>query len=507
MNTEARGLVTHRRRKRHRPPVDRYVLEHVRAAVAAPLVIVLAVLGAALIAWSTVQVPTGHLLAAVACGLVAAVVVGVQRARAVAVAVERVREEGLRKVTEAVAAVGKSVLWTAEELCRGGTPAMPGSAPLQERAGPANEAVALLDEVQVQAVAALVRVHDESQSAVLVSMLHQLSRREHALIDRALKLLDELQDLTEDPDLLDSLYKLDHLVTRMRRWVESKAVLAGESLRSAWQPVSVTEVLRGAVQEVLHYSRVSTAAGTVGVELGLPRHVGPDLTHLLAELVDNATQFSNPVSKVRVRARQVATGLVVEVEDEVAIPMRAAQREQLNLLLADPGQVDVSAQVREGRIGLLTAAKIGRRHGISVRLMESPTGGTTAQVVVPAKLLVQMTAPEDSSGPAAALAPPPAAPSSRSSVLVGATPSTPPAGAPPAPADAGTAPAAGAPPLPRRVLEHLDVPEPTRPAAPVTGPRYDLAGAFRGGINAARGQDGHAPTDGPEAPKPPAAQP
>ncbi|WP_406438972.1 ATP-binding protein [Streptomyces sp. NBC_01613] len=473
--------------------MDRYVLEQVRAAVAAPLVIALAVLGAAVVVWTTVQVPTGPLLAAVACGLVVAAVVGVLRASAAATAVEHAHEARVRRVIEAAAAVEKAVVWTAEELCRGGRPTVPESLPPFEEVGsPADEAVALLSEVQVQVVAALIRVRDESQSAVLLSMLHQFSKREHALVDRALEKLDLLQELTDDADQLNALFKLDHLVTRMRRWVESKAVLAGESLRSAPEPVSVMHVLRGAVQEILHYSRVTVAAGTVGAELGLPRHVGPDLTHLLAELVENATQFSDPATKVQVRAHRVARGLAVEVEDRVAIPMRPEDRERWNRLLAAPDQIDVSAEVSAGRLGLLTAARIARRHGISVELSENPTGGTTALVVVPNRLLVSLTAVAAAHPQAPAM--PPAAPPAQAAVMRSGIAQPAPVARRTAATAAGTGrQAAGAPALPQRVVsEQPDMPEPSRPKPPATRPRYDLAGAFQSGFDAARTQDGTA---------------
>ncbi|WP_432034061.1 ATP-binding protein [Streptomyces antibioticus] len=470
--------------------MDRFVVEQVRAAVATPLVIVLSALGGAVIVWRTVTVPTAWLLASLAAGLVVAAVVGAVRAQGAARTVEKTQATQLQRVIEAAAALDKLVVWSAEELVRGGKVALPESLPPFEEAGPADDAVAQLAELQVQAVAALIRVRDESQSAVLLSMLNQFAKREHALVSRALEKLDLLQEGTEDPDLLEVIFKLDHLVTGLRRWVESKAVVAGESLRSAREPVSVMQVLRGANQEILHYARVTVAAGTVGAELGLPRHVGPDLTHLLAELVENATKFSDPATKVQVRAHEVAKGLAIEIEDRVAIPMRPEDRARWNRLLADPDQVDVSALVRAGRIGLLTAATIARRHGMAVQLAENPTGGTTALVVVPGKLLVSLTPP-------AAPPSPPAQPPMRAA----AQPHPRPVQPAPAPHPPTSTPVAGtadtAPPLPQRVVsERTETPAPTRPKPAATRPRYDMAGAFRTGIGASRAQE-----------SPPAAEP
>ncbi|MFJ9893578.1 ATP-binding protein [Streptomyces sp. NPDC091280] len=480
--------VTHRRR-RHRQASTDHIRGHVQAAVAAPLVIVLAVLGGAVVAWRTVQMPTGQLLAAVTCGVAVAAGVGAVRAGAAASAVKRTQEAHVQRVIDAAAALEKAVGWAADELCRGGRPSVPESVPPPAGSEWADEAVTRLDEVQSQAISALLRVHDQSQASVLLVTLHQFSRREHALVDRALEKLDHLQDLTEDPDQLDGIFALDHLVTRLRRWIESKAILAGESLRSAREPVSVKEVLRGAVQEVQHYSRVSVAAGAVGTELKLPRHVGPDLTHLLAELVENATQMSAPDTKVQMRASKVAKGLAVEIEDRAAIAMRPEDRARWNRLLADPDQVDMSAEINAGQLGLRTAALIARRHGISVLLSENPTGGTTALVVVPAHLLVSVPVSPRSAARTPLPATGPSSPSRHTTA--GSVPTRPgPAqhhGASPV-AEGGQA--ASAPPLPRRVAkEQPEIPAPSRPQLPAVAARRDLAGAFRSGFGAGRTAD------------------
>lgn len=127
-----------------------------------------------------------------------------------------------------------------------------------------------LSALQVQAVASLIRVHDESQSVVLLEVLRRLATREHALVGKALEALTQLEMLTDDPELLAKIFEIDHLVTRMRRQVESTAVLGGQSLRSVRQPVPVTTALRGAISEVVQYPRVVVAAGSVGASWGFP---------------------------------------------------------------------------------------------------------------------------------------------------------------------------------------------------------------------------------------------
>jgi hypothetical protein len=321
-------------------------------------------------------------------------------------------------------------------------------------------------------------------------MLRRLARREHVLVERALSALTDLESLTDDPDLLARIYELDHLVTRVRRQVENTAVLGGQSLRGVRRPVTVMTVLRGAASEVVQYPRVAVVAESVGTELGLPGHVGPDLTHLLAELIENGCQFSDPTTRVTVRARRVVNGLLVEVED-MAVAIRPATRDQLNAMLRSPDEVDVSAQVRAGQIGLLTASKIAQVHEISVRLTENPTGGTTAQVVVPARQLVVLPPPEAPSAEQLV----PAVQPPRPHASMAERYQSPQAAPPPRSAVLPMSDSAPAPPLlPQRAPVRMPSQAPReRPAAPTAPARTDLAAAFRSGMHS--GQDAGAGSD------------
>ncbi|WP_031103927.1 sensor histidine kinase [Streptomyces sp. NRRL S-146] len=490
---------------RRRPPrIDALALHHVRRAVALPLLLLAALLGAAFTVWSTSAIGSGWLLLGLVCGLAGIALVADRGARTAAgtaqAVVEEARAAALTAVTGAAAAVEKSVQWSADELCRGGRPPLPDMQTPQP-ASPNAEIGKALSALQVQAIASLIRVHDESQSVVLLEVLRRLAMREHALVGKALQALSQLEMLTDDPELLAKIFEIDHLVTRMRRQVESTAVLGGQSLRSVRRPVPVATALRGAVSEVVQYPRVAVAAGSVGAELGLPGHVGPDLTHLLAELIENACECSDPATKVTVRAQRVANGLAIEVEDR-AIPMHPQTRAQMNRLLKAPDEVDVSGQVRAGQLGLLVAAKIAQSHGLSVLLQENVTGGTTALVVIPARLLVALPAVEDagallkearpSTSPARQVAAPPTIPTAGPVTRSGTS------GAPGA-TEAGHS--ADAPALPtRRRRVGSSRPPREREKVPVTGATPGLAAAFRNGIQAG-GRAGSPPASA-EQPKP-----
>ncbi|QKW04285.1 sensor histidine kinase KdpD [Streptomyces sp. NA02536] len=497
----ARSAATGHRRRR--PPINAFTLHRVHRAVALPLVLLAALLGAAFTLWSVSAVGPGWLLAGLICGLAGVATMAARGARTAAGAIQAAAEEArataLAAIAGAAAAIEKSVQWSADELCRGGRPPLPDlQAP---PASPDAEIDKALSALQVRAVASLIRVHDESQSVVLLEVLRRLAMREHALVGKALEALSQLEMLTDDPELLAKIFEIDHLVTRMRRQVESTAVLGGQSLRSVRRPVPVKSVLRGAVSEVVQYPRVAVAAGSVGAELGLPGHVGPDLTHLLAELIENACECSDPATKVMVRAQRVANGLAVEVEDR-AIPMHPQTRAQMNHLLQAPDEVDVSGQVRAGQLGLLVAAKIAQSHGLSVLLQENVTGGTTALVVIPARLLVAIPSVDDASA-----RPQDARPLAPQPQQVAATPAAPRPGQVPRPGTAGAPEAAqpghsaDAPALPtRRRQAGTFHPPHVREQAPVIAATPGLAAAFRTAIQAG-GQAG-SPTASTEHPSP-----
>jgi signal transduction histidine kinase len=460
--------------------------------VVLPLLL-LAALGAAFAAWSTAAVALGWLLAGLGCGLVCVALAAARGVRTAAGVVQAAAEERraaeLGVVAGVAAGIEKSVQWSADELCRGARPPLP-DMQMPQSASATAEVYRALSALQMQAAAALIRVHDESQSVVLLEVLRRLAMREHVLVGKALAALSRLEMLTDDPELLAKIWEIDHLVTRVRRQVESTAVLGGQSLRSVRRPVSVKTTLRGALSEVVQYPRVDVAAGSVGGELGLPGHVGPDLTHLLAELIQNACECSDPKTRVAVRAQRVPNGLAVEVEDR-AVPMQPQMRAQMNRLLQAPDEVDVSGQVRAGQLGLLVAAKIAQSHGLSVLLQENVTGGTTALVVIPARLLVAIP-PVGDVGTRHRETSPVASPPQQAAAAT-AAPSAGRVACPVAPGTARSGEAdhsVAAPDLPRRTRQAGSFrPSYEREQAPVTAATPGLAAAFRSGIQAGGSAD------------------
>ncbi|MFI6934594.1 nitrate- and nitrite sensing domain-containing protein [Streptomyces sp. NPDC050287] len=206
-----------------------------------------------------------------------------------------------------------------------------------------------------------------------------LSRRNQSLIEGQLTLITELENNEADPDQLENLFKLDHLATRMRRNGENLLVLAGEEPGRRWdQPVPLVDVLRAASSEVEQYERIELS----GVpEAEIHGRAVTDLVHLLAELLENATTFSSPQTKVRVTATRLPDGrIMIEIHDK-GIGLTAEDFADINHKLANPPTVDAAISQR---MGLFVVGRLSDRHGIRVQLRPSgEQAGTTSLVMLP----------------------------------------------------------------------------------------------------------------------------
>ncbi|MEU6315807.1 nitrate- and nitrite sensing domain-containing protein [Streptomyces sp. NPDC047014] len=210
------------------------------------------------------------------------------------------------------------------------------------------------------------------------AMFTNLSRRSQGLIQRQLSLISELESREADPDQLSSLFKLDHLATRMRRNGENLLVLAGEEPGRRWtRPVPLVDVLRAAASEVEQYERVELAS-VPGTDVA--GRVVNDLVHVLAELLENATSFSSPQTKVKVTGHALPDGRVLVEIHDTGIGLSPEDLAAINERLASPPTVDVSVS---RRMGLFVVGRLSLRHGIRIQLRPSDSGGTTALVMLP----------------------------------------------------------------------------------------------------------------------------
>ncbi|MFC9499769.1 sensor histidine kinase [Streptomyces sp. NPDC056982] len=347
--------------------------------------------------------------AGVSAGVCCAAVLAVARraAHSTADTVTRQRAENdaavgewIKHLTSLAAEGHQSVARTAEQLRSGDRPDAP--APVPEAA--ATHAFGALEQhlrhFQHTAQTAVIHAGTRQQVDAFVN----IARRLQLLVTRALKQLDDAERVVEDPEHLDRLYTIDHLVTRVHRAVESLAVLGGAVPRHFSSPVPLATVLRQAVAEIEHYPRVRVLPPPSGYEvLG---HSAVEIIHLIAELAENATKFSPPHTQVMIRAQMAASGMVVEIEDR-GLGMPAEVRDEMNRLLAQPELFDVDQQLQDGRTGLFVVAKIARRRGLAVQLQENLYGGVQAVLVLSHSVLSESRAGQKAAAqkPAAPTAP------------------------------------------------------------------------------------------------------
>ena len=219
-------------------------------------------------------------------------------------------------------------------------------------------------------------------------MFLNLARRSQSLIDRQLELMDDLERTETDPETLENLFRLDHLATRMRRNSEDLIVLSGEAPPRRWtQPMPLVEVVRAAVAEVEDYNRVELLPID---DIGLAGQAVSDVVHLLAELVENATSFSPPETKVQVAGQSISSGYVIEIEDR-GLGMTDEELVEANERLANPPIVDFALS---RMLGLYVVARLAERYSIKVQLRHSWYGGITALVLLPPNLTVGVPVPE-----------------------------------------------------------------------------------------------------------------
>lgn len=210
-----------------------------------------------------------------------------------------------------------------------------------------------------------------------------LARRNQVLLHRQLTLLDTMERRTEDAEELADLFRLDHMTTRMRRHAEGLVILSGAAPSRQWRkPVQLMDVVRAAVAEVEDYERIEVRRLP---RLGIEGPAVADVTHLVAELLENATVFSPPHTAVQVHGERVANGFTLEIHDR-GLGMNPEALLDANLRLAETPEFELSDT---DRLGLFVVSRLARRHAVKVVLQPSPYGGTTAVVFLPAELLTE----------------------------------------------------------------------------------------------------------------------
>jgi len=286
----------------------------------------------------------------------------------------------------------------------------------------------------------------------LYRVLAGLALRDLTLVETLLQVVEKLESHEEDAEQLKLLFRIDHLATRMRRNSENLLVLAGhDGAGRDFEPVPLLDVVRAAISEITEYSRAQIASLPDVQVAGRP---ADDVSHILAELLDNATSKSPESAVVAVRAERTGDGTLVLTVEDSGIGIPTDQLADINTRLGRPPVLEAAAT---RHIGLYVVGRLAERHGLRVQLRERPYGGIAAHVILPRDLFHDRPEPTARNGRGAAAGSP---------IRTGAGPVHGP-GTVPASAPASDAPQAGpaAPPLT----------PPFAPADPKTPPQRDLA--------------------------------
>ncbi|SDG56517.1 Signal transduction histidine kinase [Sinosporangium album] len=244
------------------------------------------------------------------------------------------------------------------------------------------EVAQAFDEVHRQAVR--LAAEEAGLRSNINSMFVNLSRRTQTLVERQIALIDRLEKGEQDGGRLSDLFKLDHLATRMRRNSENLLVLAGhEHTRRRSQPAKLVDVVRASLSEVEDYERVQVKVHRATAVIGSTAN---DIVHLVAELVENAIQFSPRHTQVLVGSSLIEGGAALLTVADSGIGMTQEELAEANRRLSEPPVVDVSVS---RRMGLFVVGRLALRHGIRVQLRPGEGSGVVAMVLLPASIVVQ----------------------------------------------------------------------------------------------------------------------
>ncbi|WP_432110733.1 sensor histidine kinase [Streptomyces sp. YPW6] len=302
-------------------------------------------------------------------------------------------------------------------------------------------------QVSVDRLAARATRAETERSAAIAACANAAGRMQ-ALSTSMLADLREMEHRHSDESVLGDLLHLDHRTAQAGRLADSIAVLTGARSGRRWaKPIVMESILRGAMGRIGSYQRVRLHSSS---DVAIAGHAAEGVMHALAELLDNAANFSPPTAEVHVYVEEVPAGIVITVEDSGLVMSEVQLRRAERAVSADHQNL---TNLSGTRLGLAVVGRLARKHGLTVSFRPSARGGTGALMMLPQELISRAVAPAPAAAAAAAAPEPAATP----------TPTATAASAPVSPASPGdTAAAAGLPAEPE--------PEPAHASAAGTGP-------------------------------------
>ncbi|MGW2085642.1 sensor histidine kinase [Streptomyces sp. NPDC001880] len=337
----------------------------------------------------------------------------------------------------------------------------------------------------------------ETERSAAIAACANAAGRMQALATSMLADLREMEHRHAAEDVLGDLLHLDHRTAQAGRLADSIAVLTGARSGRRWaKPIVMESILRGAMGRISGYQRVRLHSTS---DVAVAGHAAEGVMHALAELLDNAANFSPPTAEVHVYVEEVPAGIVLTVEDSGLVMSDVQLRRAERAVSATDQDL---AGLSGTRLGLAVVGRLARKHGLSVSFRPSARGGTGALMMLPQELLTRAPAPAPAPAPEPVSRPVPE-PEPRH----GATP-----------AQTGTAAETAAVRSDTRHPQHA--PAPAEPAAPAAeSPASDTTGGLprfgesglpkrpRGRTLAAAEARANAHDDGDAAPRPRTSDP
>ncbi len=246
--------------------------------------------------------------------------------------------------------------------------------------------------------------NSENRRAAAMAAFAGAAGRMQAMTTSMLAELREMEHRHADPKVLADLLELDHRTAQAGRLADSIAVLSGARTGRRWaKPIAMESILRGAMGRVAGYQRVRMRAVA---EIAVAGHAAEGLMHTLAELLDNACNFSPPTTEVHVYAAEVPAGVVITIEDSGLVMSESALRRAEQAVSGQSsdgrGRGSDLSSLTGTRLGLAVVGHLARKHGLTVSYRPSAIGGTAVVVVVPRDLTARLertTAPMTALGP------------------------------------------------------------------------------------------------------------
>ncbi|MBQ1115491.1 ATP-binding protein [Streptomyces anulatus] len=246
----------------------------------------------------------------------------------------------------------------------------------------------------------------ETERSAAVAACANAAGRMQALATSMLADLREMEHRHSDESVLGDLLHLDHRTAQAGRLADSIAVLTGARSGRRWaKPIVMESILRGAMGRIGSYQRVRLHSTS---DVAIAGHAAEGVMHALAELLDNAANFSPPTAEVHVYVEEVPAGIVITVEDSGLVMSEVQLRRAEKAVSAENQDL---TNLSGTRLGLAVVGRLARKHGLTVSFRPSARGGTGALMMLPQDLISRSTAPTPTI-PAQAAAAPAATPAS-----------------------------------------------------------------------------------------------